>query len=214
VVGGRWGRGADSRQQAVVGNITLRMNPFATRYVRPGAIAFRFAAGEGAEQLVERLRANDWQGQIVGGHGTGKSTLLAALLPALERAGRRVVRFALHDGERRLPAEPGQLRSLRTPDVLLIDGFEQLSAFARFSIKRRCRKQGCGLLVTAHADVGLPWLYSTEVSPELAQQLVSQLVPAADQTIAGSDIIQALADNRGNFREALFRLYDLYEQRR
>ncbi len=190
------------------------MNPFATRYVRPGAIAFRFAAGEGAEQLIARLRANDWRGQIVGAHGTGKSTLLATLLPALEQAGRRVVRFDLHDGQRRLPAEPGQLRSLRTLDVLLIDGFEQLSAFARFSVKRRSRKQGFGLLVTAHADVGLPWLYSTEVSPELAQQLVSQLVPAADQTIASSDIIQALADKRGNFREALFRLYDLYEQRR
>lgn len=190
------------------------MNPFATRYVRPGAIAFRFRPGESAAQLVARLQANGWQGQIVGPHGSGKSTLLAALRPELERAGRNVLSIALHDGERRLPPSLARLRSLRAPDLLVIDGFEQLSAFARGSIKRRCRRQACGLLATGHADLGLPWLYSTRVEPTTAHAIVVHLISAAEPLISESDVDEALSAYPGNLRETLFRLYDLYEQRR
>lgn len=190
------------------------MNPFATRYVRPGAIAFRFASGETAEGLVARLRAAAWQGEIVGAHGTGKSTLLAALLPELERAGRSIVSFSLHDGERRLPADKRQLQSLGETEVVIIDGYEQLGALARLSIRRLCRKRRCGLLVTAHAHVGLPLLYATRVEMEMAKRIVAELLPAGDAAISPDDVARALAEQRGNFREALFRLYDLYELRR
>src|SRR5688572_22171912 len=73
----------------------LATNPFASHRVCPGAVAFVFRPGESAAQLVERLRASDWFGQVIGPHGTGKSTLLAALSPALRAAGRdvSVVRF-------------------------------------------------------------------------------------------------------------------------
>ncbi len=190
------------------------MNPFSTRYVRPGAIAFRFGEGESVQSLVARLQASGWRGQIIGPHGSGKSTLLAALRRELEAAGRSVVAFALHDGQRRLPADKRQLDSLGATELLVIDGYEQLGRLARLSLKRLCRKRQCGLLVTAHADVGLPTLYSTRVDPELAQQVVSGLVPPEDRTIAASDVEQALAAHPGNLREALFQLYDLYEQRR
>lgn len=190
------------------------MNPFATRFVRPGAIAFRFKEGESAQRLVARLRANGWRGQIVGAHGTGKSTLLAALRPALERAGRSVISFALHDGQRRLPVDRRMLLSLRETDLLAIDGYEQLSSTARFSLRLICRKCRCGLLVTAHSDVGLPALYATQVDLETAQSVVSALLPAAETTIAQADVEQALTRHKGNLREALFHLYDLYELRR
>src|SRR5437016_5663581 len=80
-------------------------NPFSTRFVRPGALPFRFSAGQTAASLVARLHELHWRAQIVGPHGTGKSTLLAALLPEIEAAGQQVRAIALHDGQRSLPAD-------------------------------------------------------------------------------------------------------------
>ena len=55
------------------------------------------------EQLVARLAANGWWGEIVGPHGCGKSTLLEALKPAFRAAGCRIHAITLRDGQRRLP---------------------------------------------------------------------------------------------------------------
>lgn len=189
------------------------MNPFSTRFVRPGALPYFFPAGESAEQLAAKFAAQGWRGQIVGPHGSGKSTLLAALAPSIERSGRKTIHFALHDGERRLPITAEKRRSLSAGDVLVIDGFEQLSAFNRWQIRRLCRRRGCGLLVTAHADAGLPELFRTESNRELARRVVERLAPG-DEIIAAADIDQAFLARGGDLREALFELYDLYEQRR
>ena len=85
-------------------------------------MAFRFPAADAAT-LVESLATAGWRGQIVGPHGSGKSTLVAALLAALAAAGRPGGRVALHDRQRRLPrgwrakrrapARPGGRRRLR-----------------------------------------------------------------------------------------------------
>jgi hypothetical protein len=64
-------------------------NPFSTRHVRPGAIAYQFPPGKSADRLVQRLGENNWQGQIVGPHGSGKSALMAALKAAIEQSGRQ-----------------------------------------------------------------------------------------------------------------------------
>lgn len=188
------------------------MNPFSTRFVRPGALPFLFSNGETAERLADRFVAQGWQGQIVGPHGTGKSTLLAALVPCIERGGRKTLRFALHDGERRLPITREQRLALSADDVLVIDGFEQLSAFNRWRIARFCRRRGVGLLATAHADVGLPELYRTETNRELARQIVAAL-GASHESISPAEVDAAFSAHRGDLRETLFALYDLYEQR-
>ena len=60
-------------------------NPFSTRHVRPGAIGYRFPAGKSAAVLIARLEKNDWQGQIVGPHGSGKSALVATLIAEIVR---------------------------------------------------------------------------------------------------------------------------------
>ena len=60
-----------------------RVNPFSTRFVEPGAIAYRFPNADGLAALVRRLDETGGWGQLVGPHGSGKSTLLASLLPAL-----------------------------------------------------------------------------------------------------------------------------------
>lgn len=188
-------------------------NPFATRYVRPGAVQYLFPSDCNAERLVERLRVNGWWGQIVGAHGSGKSSLLAALSPALN-AERCVISLTLHDGERRLDSGWRHRKPLDAHSLVVVDGYEQLSRWNKFRLKWICRRRSAGLLVTAHANVGLPTLFETATDVPTAQRIVTGLLMPGDQTIGLGDIAQAWKARAGNLREALFDLYDLYEQRR
>ena len=187
-------------------------NPFSTRWTRPGGIPFRFPPGVSPESLVERLRQNGWRGQVVGGHGSGKSALVAALAPAIKRAGRQVLLIELHDGQRRPPADFGA--NLSPPTVLIVDGCEQLTLWNRFRLKWFCRRWGVGLVVTTHRSLGLPDLFRTSVTPELAQEIVESLLGPDKSLIRQEEVAQATARHQGNLREVLFELYDLYEQRR
>jgi hypothetical protein len=188
-------------------------NPFCTRRVRPGAIPFIFPPDQSAETLVDRLQQAGWWGEIVGPHGSGKSTLLAALTAAIERAGRRTALVELHDGQRRLPLNLRSDPRLRCPAVLIIDGYEQLGCWCRLLLKRFCRRRDIGLLVTAHRSVGLPLLYQTVTTPELAVQIVGALM-TDQQPFAPDEVSHCLSRHGGDLRETLFDLYDLYEQRR
>jgi len=108
--------------------MSSQLNPFSTRFVRPGAIGYLFHDDQSAADLVQRLRASGWQGQIVGPHGSGKSTLLAALTELLEQAGRRAWRISLHDGQRALPADAMAEACRAGTNLLIVDGYEQLLA--------------------------------------------------------------------------------------
>jgi hypothetical protein len=189
-------------------------NPFSTRRVRPGAVPFLFAGGQSAGRLIEQFKEDGWQGQIVGPHGTGKSALLATLVPLIEQAGRRTLTIELHDGQRRLP--PGLLPSdsPAEPTVLIVDGYEQLGRLSRFRLKRFWRRDGLGLLVTSHRSVGLPDLYRSKADLELLQRIVEQLQRDCLVQMTADEVADRFAENGGNVREALFALYDLYETRR
>lgn len=197
-------------------------NPFSTRFTRPGALPFYFNEGDDAARLLARLRRHNWFGQIVGPHGSGKSTLLAVLRPALADAGRDVTLVELRKNEggirhvwRKLfggqGAAAGQRFSANTQ--VIIDGYEQLGWWARWLVVRGCRRRGCGLLVTAHDDSGLPTLYTTRPRLGLALALVRRLAPPAD-VIGEADVEAAWHAHRGDMRETLFSLYDLFERRR
>jgi len=186
-------------------------NPFSTRFIRPGAIPFVFPEGQSAQSLVELLAANGWCGQIIGPHGSGKSTLLATLIPALAAAGRRAVHIALHQREHRLPRI--ERSTLGTDTQLVIDGYEQLSWWARRRVKAMCLRHGAGLLVTAHSDMGLPLIFQTQPSRQLAQTIVEKILPADSARLSADDIHRAFEATGGNLRETLFRLYDVYQQR-
>lgn len=192
-------------------------NPFCTRRIRPGAAAYCFPPGTTVEDLLERLRENNWRGEIVGPHGSGKSTLLARILPAVEQAGRRPVLFELHDGQRRLSGDwrrKIETPSLSPPAVVVVDGYEQLSPWSRFCLKRYCGRRQFGLLVTTHLPTGLPIIFQTSTSPETARQVVEQLMQKEKTTIADDVLAELFARHGGNIRELLFDLYDLFEQRR
>ena len=189
----------------------MNSNPFATRFTRPGAIPYLFADGESAPALIERLRTHDWCGQIIGPHGSGKSTLLAALVPALEAAGKTVVSLALHQGQRHLP--PFDRALLSEHAQLIIDGYEQLSWWSRWRASSLCRRTRAGLIVTAHSDVGLPTIYQTQPSEALAQRVVKSLLSAGEVTITPADVSTAFSVAKGDVRETLFKLFDVYQQR-
>ena len=189
-------------------------NPFSTRHTRPGAIRFHFDDSEDETTVVERLASLGWWGQIVGPHGSGKSTLVAALRSALETAGREVHLVHLHQGDRQLPITSPAWLDFTSATQLVVDGYEQLGPFARWQVSRRCRRRGCGLLVTTHRDLGLPTLYTTRPGLNVAVALVRQLLPPGESIIGAGDIESAWRARNGNLREMLFDLYDLFEQRR
>lgn len=189
----------------------MQPNPFSTRFVRPGAIEYVFADGQSAADLIERLRARGWRGQIVGPHGSGKSTLLAALVEPLERAGRHAWRIDLHDGQRSLPFGAMAEAHLAGSDLLIVDGYEQLSRISRLRLGWQLRRRGWGAIVTAHQDVGYPTLYRTSASLELTERIVARLLPLRNPTIDHQAIAASFSAARGDVREALFALYDHFE---
>ena len=188
-------------------------NPFSSRYVRPGAIPFFFPEGCPVESLVERPRENGWQGEILGGHGSGKSALLAHLIPALQQAGCTTHLYVLHEGATQLPEPLPQPDPSQMPLVLLIDGYEQLSRWRRFHLRRLCRQAGWGLVVTAHRSVGLPTLIRLRPDLELAQKIVGWLLREVPAGITPEDVASAYQACQGDLREMLFTLYDLWERR-
>ncbi len=186
-------------------------NPFSTRFTRPGAIDYLFAGGQTSASLVARLAECHWHGQIVGPHGSGKSTLLAALAEPLAAAGRCCYRIALRDRQRRLPR--GWRRDARRAgaNLLVIDGYEQLSTASRVSARLACRLLGWGLLVTAHRDVGLPTLYVTSTNAGMARQLVERFTGGRRRQLGADAVDESFAAAGGNVREMLFDLYDRWE---
>jgi energy-coupling factor transporter ATP-binding protein EcfA2 len=192
-------------------NPNSESNPFSTRWTRPGALPYLFPRGADARTLVDRLRASGWRGQITGPHGSGKSTLVAALNPALRAAGRHVVQITLRDSQRRLSFDLANLPGLDETSIIVVDGYEQLSGWSRLQLCRLCTRRGWGLLVTSHVDVGLPEVFQTKVTCDIARQIVERLQQPENVVITDGDVAAALARHGGNMREALFTLYDLYE---
>jgi hypothetical protein len=196
-------------------------NPFATRFTRPGAIDYLFPPGQSAESLVDRLRSSGWWGEIVGPHGSGKSTLVAALVPALKAAGRNVLRYVITpDGGDRpeclAPAGAFAFVAGLTLDAdtqLILDGYERISWWWRRRIQVLCRKRGAGLLVTVHQSVGLPPVLQTDPNEQLAQRIVEKLLPPGDNIITRADVSAAFAKHNGDLRETLFALFDVYQAR-
>ncbi len=194
-------------------------NPFSSKFVRPGAVAYRFPAGASAARIVEQFVAAGRRGAIVGPHGSGKSTLLEAVDQEFARRGWAVVRFALHEGETRL-ANDWRGHLVRRPNesnplVVVVDGYEQLTWWAAWKLQRTCHRLGAGLLVSAHEAVRYPTIYETAPDEAQYRVIVAALLGQADgKELSQQAIARAWHAANGNVREALFTLYDEYERQR
>ena len=189
-----------------------RPNPFSTRFIRPGAIPYRFPSGHSADDLVAELSSLQWRGQIVGPHGSGKSTLLASLLEPLRRAGRPAWRVCLRDRQRRMPSDWAPHAARAGANQILNDGYEQLSFWSRVWVKTHCRRRGWGLLVTAHDEAGFPTLFRTVADLRVAQAVVDLLLSPGDPSLDPAIVAEHFAAAGGNLREMLFGLYDFHER--
>ena len=189
-------------------------NPFSSCFVRPGMIPFLFPPGEDACTLVSQLQVNGWLGQIIGPHGSGKSSLVASLIPAIEQVGRHTVLIELHDRQRVLPIAGALQAGFHEGTLLIVNGYEQLSVLSRLRLKWLRRRNRMGLVVTAHGSVGLPTLYRTRSNLQTVREIVSQLLHDDPTRFTPEEIESAFVRHGGNLRECLFDLYDLYEARR
>ena len=194
------------------------LNPFRSERLRPGTIPFLFPEGTCIEDLIETLRRSRWRGEIVGPHGTGKSTLVQALLAELTSRGHNISYGCYAGGQpkwRALSAErPDDTGERTQPNIVVIDGFEQLSAISRWCWRWWTSLRRCGLLVTAHRSIGLPCLYQTKVTANVASQVVRRIAGNDLGGFSNDDIVDALGSTEGNMRDALFLLYDQFEERR
>lgn len=192
-------------------------NPFSTRFVRPGAVPFQFPpehqeSKQSLDKLVDRLSSLGSRAQVIGPHGSGKSTLVRQLLAVLAQRGLPSYLVSLHDGERHMPAGWATAAQDAAARLVIVDGYEQLSAWNRWALKFHCRSHGWQLLVTAHQDVGLPTLFRTATDLATARSIVAHLVASSDKNIDEKSIADSFATAGGNVRDMLFALYDRYEQ--
>ncbi|MEX2170114.1 MAG: hypothetical protein WD851_12455 [Pirellulales bacterium] len=194
---------------------SLDGNPFASHRTRPGVLEFCFPAGVSAESLVNQLSRHHWRGQIVGPHGVGKSTLIAALLPELHRREICTRAVALHDGQRRLPVGFLKSHNLGGKLVFIVDGYEQLSYLERLKLSWHCWLCGRGLLITTHSPaVRLMTLLTPVPSAALMTHLMHKLQGGSEPLVNDHAASVSFFRHGGNLREVWFDLYDQYERNR
>ena len=167
--------------------------------------------------LLDRFDSpsEDRMGQIVGPHGTGKSTLLKAIIAEIRRQGETVIEVVLRDKQRKLPPELHErLRELRNEVfVLTIDGYEQLSFFEQLRLIWIRARHRCGIIITAHRPAGgWPILYETSPSLEMLERVLRHLLKG--ETLISAKFLDRLyKKHNGNLRLILLDLYDEWEQR-
>ncbi|RCS51865.1 hypothetical protein DTL42_09910 [Bremerella cremea] len=187
----------------------MRRNPFSTCFTRPGQIPFHFPAGTAADKCAATFEKLGAQRAIVGPHGSGKSTLLEMLSPKWKELGWREQRVRLTAARKRKSISWGQLDE---SSILVIDGFEQLSWWQQRWVRARCWQKRARLLVTCHADCGVPILLRTEVNWPLAYELAGMLL-GGDVTPYEAELRAIWEEEPGNIRDFFFRLYHWCELR-
>jgi energy-coupling factor transporter ATP-binding protein EcfA2 len=193
--------------------VKARENPFgATRVL--SAIRYAAPAGDpddsrcGAVALLPRLEALAYRAAIVGPHGSGKTTLLEDLERMLAPRGFRIIHVRLDTDERRLPPDwRVSARRLAAGDIVCLDGAEQLGPVAWLRFRWRARR-AAGVIITTHQPGRLPTLVACTTSPALLDRIIRRLAP--DGLAAAPPAAELFARHRGNLRNALRELYDVY----
>lgn len=187
---------------AVAAPPSREANPFATCWTRPGALPW---CGD-LTVVVGRLRHAGWRGQVVGPHGSGKSTLMRALVEPLRSAGRRPV---LVDS---------QSASYGDGDFLLVEAFERLPRCEQRRRVAAWRRAGVGFLVATHRALRgwftpLRVVAETRADESVVVELFATLTERRRTPVTVADALASFASRDGDLREAWFDLYLLHEDR-
>ena len=211
-------------------------NPFATKFTRPGSIPYLFKDPEDVDAILRRLERHDHIGQIVGPHGSGKTTLarhLSGLLGSVFDRSRfltirspvkpfhRLEMIEHADGED-LPIDAATNQmfveqvSLRPSErmVYFVDGWGQVESYHRRIFIENCENLGIGLIVTVHRKRSrLPVIAEIQADFEIFTRIVRHLQRDSIIELNGGLVRDAFVQAAGNFREAFMSLYDDYEVR-
>ena len=184
-----------------------RENPFRTDRV----LALRYRPRGGTlKELLDQLQRLGYRGAIVGPNGTGKTTLLEHIELELRVLGFRTKLLHFYDKKRRF--RRGEMKrflaELTRQDFILLDGAEQMSALHWQWFKVRSKKAG-GLLITAHKEGMLPTLTECATSPELLEEILSELL-SGEPAVSKSSSSELFQKHRGNIRGAVREMYDVY----
>ena len=180
-------------------------------------------------ELAEKLIQQNGNGQIVGPHGTGKTTLTFELQKRMARLSdtdinyhfvRKTIgpRRTIRTGKQASGFEDGEepvFRQNQTPHsktILVLDGIELLSWLQRIALIKTCLRKQIGLLVTSHRTVwGLPTLVSVKPDRSQFEAIVCQLTRDCDFQISTDRLAELYTSSNGNIREALMSCYDEFE---
>ena len=212
-------------------NTTVRHNPFATCFTRPGKIPFLLAdsLGVGAKveltSSIDRFISNRYVSQIVGPHGCGKTTLCHAIAGELKDIFPVVDYIAIrsgHDMETRryLNSFRDESRVGPSPKLTIIDGAERVSLLQQrmiiANLTRRVASTASplsGLLFTSHRPLKfVPILHSITPSFATFVTVAKYLDPSLQLPEDRLAYLFEQADH--NIREAIMLLYDWHESNR
>lgn len=184
--------------------MTTNDNPFSAENIE--SIAFRFPSGLDWAALLARCAELNWRGAVVGPPGSGKSILLTQLAPRLAQLGFTPRLFSLSAESRRAHRDAvlAEVRNMRAPDFLLIDGAEQLNT-REWLILRSVIDSLAGCIISQHRTGRLATLTETGTTSALLDELATELtggrLPVGEATAIH-------ARYRGNLRDSFRELHD------
>ncbi|GIW92314.1 MAG: hypothetical protein KatS3mg110_0355 [Pirellulaceae bacterium] len=190
-------------------------NPFAARYVRPGTIPFVYPSGLTPRQLMERLVRCGWRGQVIGPHGSGKTSLLLDLRENW-RSHRVTYWYTIAPEERTQAIRwPHEAASWHDRAVVVVDGFDRLAALRKIWLQVTTFRRKTGFIVTTHRrQLGLPVLVRLQPTFEQFVAVVEALLARSGKSLFWDRavLLERWQNSGENMREALFSLYDAYEE--
>lgn len=191
-------------------------NPFSTCWVSASKLPYLDADDIGAGlslKLIAQKLMRSPRSQIVGRHGSGKTALLLALGRHLSQEGRQVAYLRL---TRRSDLDT-VLGDLNQPEVLLLDGAEQIPRIRRWRLLRVAEFSSTRIVLASHnawcaLPLRLPVLARSRPSLALAERLFVHLTRSTSTPVRLSDLHRAYGRRQGDLRCVWFDLYDLHER--
>ena len=194
-------------------------NPVATRFTQPGEIVPVNVSGKCIDlgECLHNLDQCGRIGAIVGPHGSGKTTVLSRIYDEALRGNHSVTRYSLRNTTwQDLQRVARILLQSKPDDLLLLDSWERMSRTVGSVVCRLAVSRGCRLVVTSHRVMSIPVLMTCQVSLKSFLAIIKQLPNSRlwlGSLIMQKDIETAFESYQPNLREALFRLYDVFEDR-